>query len=217
MFVAEKLAALQVVEKRLDSLGIGAFCLELHSNKSRKRDLVEQLREAAEAKRMLPDDHWQKIADSTAEKRRELDAYVESLHAKRRSGMSLYELVGEYERIDEAVETIKLDRGFAALCDADALSNISGTARSIAAMSRETGHPATHPLLRIRASSYDINLRDSSPRLMTEYRSILGSFRPVALEFCELVGQPKPTEYDGWCELRELAGLLGFWKTVPRA
>lgn len=41
LFVAEKLAALQVVEKRLDSLGIGAFCLELHSNKSRKRDLVE--------------------------------------------------------------------------------------------------------------------------------------------------------------------------------
>src|SRR5699024_10873300 len=120
LFVAEKLAALQVVEKRLDSLGIGAFCLELHSNKSRKRDLVEQLREASEAKRMLPDDHWQKIADSTAEKRRELDAYVESLHTKRRSGMSLYELVGEYERVDESVETIRLDRGFAALCDADA-------------------------------------------------------------------------------------------------
>ena len=217
LFVAEKLAALQVVENRLDSLGIGAFCLELHSNKSRKRDLVEQLHEAAEAKRMLPDDHWQKIADSTAEKRRELDAYVESLHAKRRSGMSLYELVGEYERVDESVETIKLDRGFAALCDADALSNISGTARSIAAMSRETGHPATHPLLRVRAASFDTNLRDSSPRLMTEYRSILGSFRPVALELCELVGQPKPTEYDGWCELRELAGLLGFWKTVPKA
>ena len=38
LFVAEKMAALEVVQKRLDSIGIGPFCLELHSNKSKKKD-----------------------------------------------------------------------------------------------------------------------------------------------------------------------------------
>ena len=48
LFVAEKMAALEVVEKRLDSIGIGPFCLELHSNKSKKKDVLEQLRHASE-------------------------------------------------------------------------------------------------------------------------------------------------------------------------
>ena len=43
LFVAEKMAALSVVQKRLEDIGIGAFCLELHSNKARKKDLLEQL------------------------------------------------------------------------------------------------------------------------------------------------------------------------------
>ena len=42
------MAALEVVEKRLDSIGIGPFCLELHSNKSKKKDVLEQLRHASE-------------------------------------------------------------------------------------------------------------------------------------------------------------------------
>lgn len=36
LFVAAKKAALDVVHTRLDKIGLGAFCLELHSNKSKK-------------------------------------------------------------------------------------------------------------------------------------------------------------------------------------
>jgi hypothetical protein len=37
LFVAEKLAALEVVERRLEGVGLGAACLELHSEKQSKR------------------------------------------------------------------------------------------------------------------------------------------------------------------------------------
>ena len=40
LFVAEKQAALQVVRKRLNDAGLGIFCLEVHSNKSRKQDVL---------------------------------------------------------------------------------------------------------------------------------------------------------------------------------
>ena len=43
LFVAEKQAALSVVKKRLDSLGLGDFCLELHSNKTNKSDVLQKL------------------------------------------------------------------------------------------------------------------------------------------------------------------------------
>jgi len=43
LFVSEKLAALQVVRKRLDEAGLGIFCLELHSNKTKKHALLNEL------------------------------------------------------------------------------------------------------------------------------------------------------------------------------
>ena len=45
LFVAEKLAALEVVRSRLDAKGLGQFCLELHSHKSQKRQVLEEISE----------------------------------------------------------------------------------------------------------------------------------------------------------------------------
>jgi very-short-patch-repair endonuclease/DNA polymerase III delta prime subunit len=45
LFVAEKLAALEVVRRRLDVAGLGMFCLELHSYKSQKRKLLDEVEE----------------------------------------------------------------------------------------------------------------------------------------------------------------------------
>jgi len=43
LFVAEKMAALEVVKSRLERVGLGAACLELHSNKTNKRQLLLEL------------------------------------------------------------------------------------------------------------------------------------------------------------------------------
>ncbi|MBF0507370.1 MAG: DUF4011 domain-containing protein [Deltaproteobacteria bacterium] len=44
LFVAEKLAALEVVRQRLDDVGLGDFCLELHSHKTQKGKLHEDIK-----------------------------------------------------------------------------------------------------------------------------------------------------------------------------
>ena len=43
LFVSEKMAALEVVKNRLDDVGIGDFCLELHSRKSNKKEVLKEL------------------------------------------------------------------------------------------------------------------------------------------------------------------------------
>lgn len=48
LFVAEKMAALEVVHNRLKHAGLGSLCFELHSRKSSKSAVLEQLREALE-------------------------------------------------------------------------------------------------------------------------------------------------------------------------
>ena len=44
LFVAAKLAAVVGVKRRLDAIGLGAACLELHSNKTNKKAVIEELR-----------------------------------------------------------------------------------------------------------------------------------------------------------------------------
>lgn len=46
LFVAEKMAALNVVKSRLDQAGLGQFCLELHSHKANKTAVLEDLNAA---------------------------------------------------------------------------------------------------------------------------------------------------------------------------
>lgn len=43
LFVAEKMAALNVVKHRLDKAGLGDFCLELHSHKTNKQKILNDL------------------------------------------------------------------------------------------------------------------------------------------------------------------------------
>lgn len=43
LFIADKQAALQVVKSKLDEIDVGHFCLELHSDKARKSDVIDSL------------------------------------------------------------------------------------------------------------------------------------------------------------------------------
>ncbi|MCP1660119.1 DUF4011 domain-containing protein [Neisseria perflava] len=43
LFVAEKMAALDVVKTRLDKAGLGDFCLEIHSHKTDKKKILDDL------------------------------------------------------------------------------------------------------------------------------------------------------------------------------
>src|SRR4029078_2552459 len=49
LFVAEKMAALDVVHGRLVKAGLGEFCLELHSTKANKRGVMRSLATAIDA------------------------------------------------------------------------------------------------------------------------------------------------------------------------
>jgi len=51
LFVSEKVAALEVVKKRLDSVGLGQYCLELHSYKANKKAVLQQLEKQLNSRR----------------------------------------------------------------------------------------------------------------------------------------------------------------------
>jgi hypothetical protein len=53
LFVSEKMAALKVVKDRLDHMGLGLYCLEVHSAKASKASVLKSIRERMETPRSV--------------------------------------------------------------------------------------------------------------------------------------------------------------------
>jgi very-short-patch-repair endonuclease len=78
LFVAEKMAALEVVKKRLDASGIGPFCLEVHSSKTSKSAIVQSLNSRLEHTPRRPQQVClQNNLEAIEKARQELIYYVE--------------------------------------------------------------------------------------------------------------------------------------------
>jgi very-short-patch-repair endonuclease len=80
LFVAEKLAALEVVKARLDRAGIGAFCLELHSHRGTRKAVLEALGSRLELRTSTPRE-LSAQRERSAALRAQLDDYAEALNA----------------------------------------------------------------------------------------------------------------------------------------
>lgn len=94
LFVSEKMAALDVVYRRLKDVGLGGFCLELHSSKARKFEVLEQLRKSWDAANAVEPDDWIAEAERLGSVRAQLNRYVERLHARHSNGLSAYNAIG---------------------------------------------------------------------------------------------------------------------------
>lgn len=93
LFVAEKIAALDVVYRRLREVGLGEFCLELHSNKTRKLDVLAQLQKSWESRAEDAAD-WEAKAQQLGRIREQLSTYVDRLHHRHCNGLTVYRAIG---------------------------------------------------------------------------------------------------------------------------
>jgi hypothetical protein len=91
LFVSEKKAALEVVHKRLSAIGLRPFCLELHSNKSGKNEVLAQFAEALNVPELQESKQWPQVIEELQKVREDLNSYVKELHRQYPNGMSAYD------------------------------------------------------------------------------------------------------------------------------
>lgn len=98
LFVAEKMAALDVVHRRLKGVGLGSLALELHSNKANKRVLLEELKRCKSAAVPAPRGEAtlvQRLTDS----RDGLNRHADMMHQPHRpSELTPFRLLGHLVR-----------------------------------------------------------------------------------------------------------------------
>lgn len=98
LFVSEKMAALEVVKRRLDKVGLGGFCLELHSRKANKKDFVSELKKSLELEAPPPADLEGEF-DEIERLTKRLNDYAESLRKPFAPlGESPFKLLGMVEK-----------------------------------------------------------------------------------------------------------------------
>lgn len=92
LFVAEKMAALEVVHQRLVDRKLSAMCLELHSRKSSKSQVIEQIRQAraAPSRPAWPSGSMRDLEETQVG----LREFSDRMHARESEGFTPFELIG---------------------------------------------------------------------------------------------------------------------------
>lgn len=98
LFVAEKMTALDVVYRRLAEKGLGEFCLELHSSKTSKAEVLKRLERAWDVRDALSAEEWAHEAEQVKYLRNRLNDVVRLLHKRYPNGLTLHQAIGRVVR-----------------------------------------------------------------------------------------------------------------------
>lgn len=215
LFVAEKMAALEVVQKRLSALGIRDFCLEVHSNKATKKAVLDQLKRGLEIGVWGQKTDYDKKIQDIRKMRADLDAYAKALHVKRPFGKSLRQLMDIYEMIPELNKSVRFDHTYAGSLTESDLDHQAHSLERLIAAGKGIGHPHDHPLQVVHKTEYSQRLKFELETIIRSYRESLEVFRKDMLGFVESMEIKAPVTEDEWRDICNYARSVIAIERIP--
>ncbi|WP_407311770.1 DUF4011 domain-containing protein [Desulfosporosinus sp. SB140] len=107
LFVSEKLAALDVVHKRLSQAGMADFCLTLHSHKANKKEVLNELGKTLSLNRIKVQDEAVYQLELLQNQRDKLNQYNAELHTLCEPlNKSIYDINGKLAKLYETPDVI---------------------------------------------------------------------------------------------------------------
>ena len=170
LFVAEKQAAIEVVRRRLDEIGIGEFCLELGSDAD-DGEALQKLNAAACLKADGTDEEDASFYEEYVGAKRELQRSADALFEKRKLGLSAHGAIAEYFRRREYPDVLKIDGGFFEALDGEKLSEYRERILLAASAAKECGGVFNSPFENVNLKEYSPAVRD---RAVLAGRALLG-------------------------------------------
>lgn len=207
LFVSEKRAALEVVYRRLATLGLNDFCLELHSNKTSKRAVIAELARVLDLARPA-DQREDGQLGQLAQLRDELNGYASELHTPYgRLGLSPYRAFGEVLRRAEA-PAVNAELPGLAECD---LATLEQTCRDLAehaSLLAEVGDPTSHPWRGSQLQSLDSAGRDRLAEALERALAAIHQLGDSASGFAARIGASPIASFGDVERLSQLALAL---------
>lgn len=213
LFVSEKMAALDVVYRRLTEAGLGNFCLELHSSKARKTEVLEQLRASWDATAALGPDDWDAEAARLETLRSQLNGYVERLHVRHTNGLNVYDAIGRVVG-GHGFPLLHLSWPGPQSHDIEGLRDLRQTAELLDVNAKAIGQAGLtqSPLSHVAQTEWSplwaerlVNVSDSIP-------DVAASFEAAALALQSAIGLPPLT-----LDVRVREGMARLALVLPQA
>jgi len=192
LFVSEKMAALEVVHRRLRDVGLADFCLELHSHKANKKDVVESLRAALAHERGASGGGWREHGDRLLEARRQADRYVEALHAPGALGASVYDARGRLHELEPAPD-ITVPPQFVAGLDSSRREALRQQVEEFAGIAAGVEPVPAHPFRASRRADWSAGLEEQVRSAIASARTAAQSWEVASGALGEASGAPCAT------------------------
>lgn len=158
LFVAEKQAALQVVKKRLSEIGIGEFCLELHSGKAAdKGEIIRTIENTLSLIGRCDGEKFNDTGERIKQTRNALKAPLQALHKKRRLGCSVYEGIIYYLQNKNAPELVNIESTFYDTLTKSKLEECEKMLLTAQAAAEECGGVHRSPFSGVNLTEWDKN------------------------------------------------------------
>ncbi len=207
LFVSEKMAALEVVYRRLQSVGLGDFCLELHSHKAQKREVIQSLGRTLDRSERTKNASWGDESAELAAMRDKLNAYVRALHEPRALGKTFHEVSARLLALRDA-PVLRLSRPRAESMTRDELARALSAAADFGLSATQIEPVATAVFRQCSIESWSAQRERDTLDAIEHACVALDGLEAARNEFCATL------EVDPSLPLSTLTELAGLTQTL---
>ena len=212
LFVSEKMAALDVVKRRLDGIGLGDACLELHSNKTNKKEVLAELGRVLDG---LPNGGQFQAGRNSEELSRNqgrLNAYAKDVNSPvGQSGVTPHEAYGRFLSLNPGKDPYPVSwKQFADIgqwTQAD-FRRKREVVEDLQRRLESCGAPAEHTFRGCRLQVLLPSGMDELRKKIDDMALCLESFADASRELAEELGAPIPDSPASTLSLRDVADAV---------
>ena len=200
LFVAEKRAALDVVKKRLEAVGLGELSLNLHDKSARPAGVRAQIKEALDL-RVGADADLSRVQTQIAEAaKRSLARYADRLHAQNAAGQSLYTARSAELAADQAVAPLNVPQTLVASGTPETFDTIGRILRGLPEKTDLARPTRDHPWAFIEPSSKSLDAHKIHSAAV-EFDAALEDLLQAGVELDEVGRAETPSAIAAWAAL----------------
>lgn len=179
LFVSEKMAALEVVKRRLDDVGLGMACLELHSHKSNKKLFLEELEKTLNLDKPVSNNSDFNI-EALKKNRDELNSYCTAVNeVMGKSSVTPFQAYGKILKIKNklgAIATPKIERDVLLQLDQTNFRKRLDSIEKLEAQIKRIGRPIDHPFW---GSNITVHIPSHNDEIKSEIENALDSLDKI--------------------------------------
>lgn len=169
LFVAEKMAALNVVQERLEKIGLGDFALELHSNKTKKSVVLEKLDHNLNLNSEFNEMEFVERSKQIEISKNNLNEEVSELYKVREQGFSLNDFIMMHTQYHEYEAEHQIERKFVEELSKSKLEDLQDSVNNLLnSMNVLTHSVQNHPLRDFKKDGYSLFNKEKINALLEE-------------------------------------------------